>query len=64
MDDANAVLSAAATSLDELIDRLVSLADDHRGRGSDELSVELDEVERSLRSAARKLDHLVHRRQR
>jgi hypothetical protein len=62
MDDAHAQLSSAATSLDELIDRLVSIADAHRDRPSDDLSAELDEIERSLRSAARKLDRLVHRR--
>jgi hypothetical protein len=61
MDDPRAQLSSASTSLDELIDRLVGIADEHRGDETEHVAADLDEVERALRSAARKLDHLVRR---
>lgn len=61
MDDHRAQLSSASTSLDELIERLVAIADEHRGNETEHLATDLDEVERALRSAARKLDHLVRR---
>jgi hypothetical protein len=61
MDDHRPQLSAASTTLDELIDRLVSIADAQRGRPTEDVSADLDEVERALRSAARKLERLVRR---
>jgi ABC-type transporter Mla subunit MlaD len=61
--EAVAQLSSAAASLDELIGRLTAIADAHRHRADDDLSVDLDEVERALRSAARRLERLVRERQ-
>lgn len=56
-----AQLSSVATSLTDLISQVVAIADERRDQPDDDLCVELDEVERALRSARRKLDRLVHR---
>ena len=61
MDEHRAQLSSAASTLDQLTLRLVTIADAHRQSETDNISSELDEVERSLRSARRKLDRLVRR---
>lgn len=54
-------LSSAASTLDELIQRLVAIADENRGGPDDHVTADLDQVERSLRTASRKLDRLIRR---
>ena len=61
MDLEHAQLSSAASTLDEVTRRLVAIADAHRESDSDDLSADIDEVERSLRTASRKLDRLLRR---
>jgi hypothetical protein len=61
MEDHRAQLSSASSSLDDLIGRLAAIADAHRRTPTDDVSADLDEVERALRSASRKLDRLVRR---
>lgn len=53
-----AELASLASSLDELTDRITKLAEDATPQ-SDDVSVELFEIERVLRQAARRLDRLV-----
>lgn len=56
-----AQLSSVATTLSTLIDQVVAIADARRDDPDDDLSMELDEIERALLSASRKLGRLVHR---
>jgi hypothetical protein len=61
MDAHRSQLSSAATTLDDLTRRLASLADEYRDTNRDDITLDLDEVERSLRSATRRLNRLVRR---
>lgn len=61
MDEHRAQLSSVSSTLDELTQRVVTIADQHRDTDTHEISADLDEVERALRSAGRKLDRLVER---
>lgn len=61
MDDHRAQLSSAATTLDELIGRLATVADAYRDTEREDVTLDLDEVERSLRAATRRLQRLVRR---
>ena len=54
-----AELSALATSLDELTARITAIADRHKGSPRADVADALYEVERSLLTAARKLDRVV-----
>lgn len=58
MDDPRPELSSVSTALDELTRRLSAMADASAG-GEEDLSVELFEIERSLRGAQRRLQKLV-----
>jgi hypothetical protein len=58
MDDPRPELSSVSTALDELTKRLSAMADAVVGAEQD-ISVELFEIERSLRVAQRRLQKLV-----
>ena len=58
MDDPRPELSSVSTALDELTKRLSTMADAVVGAEQD-ISVELFEIERSLRVAQRRLQKLV-----
>jgi hypothetical protein len=58
MEDPRPELSSVSTALDELTKRLSAMADASAGEKSD-ISVELFEIERSLRGASRRLQKLV-----
>ncbi len=58
MEDPRPELSSVSTALDELTKRLSAMADASAG-GEEDLSVELFEIERSLRGAQRRLQKLV-----
>ncbi|HLT69379.1 MAG TPA: hypothetical protein VKZ72_04390 [Acidimicrobiales bacterium] len=59
MESDRAELSALATSLDELTRRITAAADRYRGSPRDDVADGLYEVERSLVTAARKLDRVL-----
>jgi hypothetical protein len=60
MESDRAELSALSTSLDELTARITAAADRHKGSPTTEdLAAALYEVERSMVTAARKLDRVV-----
>lgn len=59
MESDRAELSALATSLDDLTARITSAADRYQGTPRGDLADGLYEVERSLRTAARKLDRVL-----
>jgi hypothetical protein len=52
-------LSSIATALDDLTSRLAMLAEEQHRAKAEEVAIELDEVERSLRSGVRRLERLV-----
>jgi hypothetical protein len=54
-----ATLQSALTALEDLAGRVSEVADRHRDRPEGEVAVGLYEVERSLRSATRRLDQVV-----
>lgn len=54
-----AELSSAASTLDQLVERIGRSADAFVGGPDEDLSLGLMEVERSLRSASRRLERLV-----
>ncbi len=56
-----AQLASDATSLAELTERIVAIADRHRNDPTSVVMPDLDEIERALRSAGRKLDRLLRR---
>jgi hypothetical protein len=51
-----AALSSVQTDLERLIERIVGIADVHRDDADDPLTPQLDEVERTLVSASRRLE--------
>ena len=59
MDSDLAELSSMATQIDELVDRIVEVAQKHRGGERDDIAVRLFEVERSLHGAGRNLQSAV-----
>jgi len=61
MDAHRSQLSSAATTLDDLTARLAEVADAYRETSREDITLDLDEVERSLRSATRRLNRLVRR---
>jgi hypothetical protein len=61
MDPDHAQLASVATVLDDLTARISEVADRHRGGPHEDLTIDLDEVERSLRSASRRLAHTLRR---
>ncbi|MGQ0616377.1 MAG: hypothetical protein ACT4PW_05220 [Acidimicrobiia bacterium] len=61
MDSDHATLAAVTSSLGELTARVTQVADRHVGTASEDIAVDLYEVERSLRAATRRLSRLVDR---
>jgi uncharacterized protein HemX len=61
MDAHRSQLSSAATTLEDLTTRLAEVADAYRETSREDITLDLDEVERSLRSATRRLNRLVRR---
>lgn len=59
MESDTALLSAASTTLDELIARVVGCADARLARGDEEVAQALYDVERSLKTADRRLHRLL-----
>lgn len=55
MTSDQAELSTVGTQIDELVARIVDVAERHRGTDLDDVAVRLFEVERSLYSAGRSL---------
>jgi len=51
-----AVLSSAASMLDDLIGRITDVADRYQGTDREGVAFQLHEVERALRSASRQLE--------
>jgi len=58
MESDRAELSALATSLEDLTTRITAMADRFRGTPRGDVADNLYEVERSLLTAARKLDRV------
>jgi hypothetical protein len=56
---ARAELSSVSTSLDELVSRITRIAEDLSGHERDVVGLDLFEVERTLRSARRRLSRIV-----
>lgn len=52
-------LSSVSTALEELTDRVSALAETLSGSDRDDVAASLFEIERSLRTAGRRLDQLV-----
>ena len=59
MESDRAELSALATTLDDLTTRLTATADRLHGSPRDDVAEGLYEVERSLRTASRKLERVL-----
>lgn len=55
----HAELSALATSLSDLVERLAQIADDLTGAERDRIGQDLFEVERTLTTARRRLDRAL-----
>jgi hypothetical protein len=55
----DAALTSILTDIERLTERVVLIADAHRGDPDDPLTPHLDELERSLTSASRRLDRLL-----
>jgi hypothetical protein len=55
MESDRAQLSALSTSLDDLSRRIAEIADKHRRPPREDIATGLDEVERSLTTASRRL---------
>jgi len=55
MTSDEAELSTVGTQIDELLSRVVEVAERHRGTDLDDVAIRLFEVERSLHSAGRSL---------
>jgi hypothetical protein len=54
-----AALESIATTLELLIERVVGIADHHRDDPDDQLTSQLDELERSLKGTHRRLRHTI-----
>lgn len=51
-----AALGSIQSDLEHLVDRIVAIADVHRADPDDPLTADLDELERAVRAAARRLE--------
>jgi hypothetical protein len=60
-EDHQPQLSSVATTLDELTRRVTDVDDRFRGTPREDVAIDLDEVERALRAAGRKLETVVRR---
>jgi hypothetical protein len=56
-----AQLSSLSTALDELMERIIALADGYQGSPREDVASDLYEVERNLQAAARRLKTLLAR---
>lgn len=54
-----AVLSTVSTQIDDLVIRVVEIAEEHRGSDTDDVAIRLFEVERALQQAQRGLQSAV-----
>jgi hypothetical protein len=61
VENRRALLSSASSSLDDLVERVTESADELRTLGEEALAYDLYEVERSLRTAQRRLGAVVRR---
>jgi hypothetical protein len=61
VENRRALLSSASSSLDDLVERVTESADELRTIGEEALAHDLYEVERSLRTAQRRLGAVVRR---
>ncbi|MBK5221974.1 MAG: hypothetical protein JJE52_03675 [Acidimicrobiia bacterium] len=61
MHEHESQLSSAATTLSELTQRLAAIANEYRDSDREDITIDLDEIERSLRSAGRRLNRLLRR---
>jgi hypothetical protein len=61
MESDRAQLSSSLSVLDDLTSRVVEVADRYRGGTREDVALELEEVERSLRMATRRLSRAVDR---
>lgn len=59
MESELAELSSMATQIDELVERIVRVAQKHSGGEREDIAIRLFEVERSLHSAGRNLQSAV-----
>jgi hypothetical protein len=59
MSSEHAQLSAASTTLDDLTERITAVAERYDGTPREDVAAALYEVERALRSAARRLRSVV-----
>ena len=59
MESDRAQLSALATSLDDLTRRIAEIAGRHRSSPREDIAQGLDEVERSLLTAGRRLEKVM-----
>jgi hypothetical protein len=55
-------LSSLSSSLDDLTQRISTLADEHHGSPRDDVAADLYEIERHLQAASRRLHALLARR--
>ena len=56
------VLEAVASTVDQVLERVVGLADRHRDERDDPWTSDLDELERSLRTTRRRLERMLNAR--
>ena len=59
--DRRAELSSTASMLEDLRVRLVTAGDQYRREKAEDVAAELEEIERLLRTATRRLDRLMPR---
>lgn len=55
----HAALEAIGAGLDQLLDRIDDIAERHRRAPEDPWAAGLDDLERALRTARRRLDHVL-----
>lgn len=61
MDNEQAQLTSVATSLDEMVQRVTEIGNELTAAGRESLAHDVIEIERSLRTAQRRLNKLVRR---
>lgn len=61
MESHRAHISSAVTSIDELQTQLAVIANQYRGTARDDIALDLDEVERQLVGASRRLSRLIRK---
>lgn len=61
MESHRAQISSTVTSIDELLGQLTTMANQYRGTARDDIALDLDEVERQLNAASRRLARLMRK---